>query len=357
MFGNLPSTPTPNNIEEPFMLTMAPHFGEEESNKEEPAFDALKADLREKEYQLKVHQEAFRNDSFERTEVEREALFSKWGGRVIHVKGIEVGLVEWARVSGYVFGWARQSTLGDDGEEKKKKRPLVLHLPDHTDGAVRWLKVMISSPPSASPCPPPDAIIGVLELARFLQCENVTNVLGDIVASSIDENNVLTIVQMAWRLELHELYKQSVAFTNKKYDDVKTHPFYGSMPSTLKQQICAMQALVRSSVIGRGQQNDLVFSSSNEFIAIFSDSIREQKERVTEARRRNEEVNAENAENFLRRVRRRFTGTEHNAYTYNQELIEKQEERIKTLETFLAEQKTIFGASGGGDPFVIFSGA
>mmetsp|Transcript_19988 Transcript_19988/g.41792 ORF Transcript_19988/g.41792 Transcript_19988/m.41792 type:complete len:119 (+) Transcript_19988:413-769(+) len=105
------------------------------------------------------------------------------------------------------------------------------------------------------------------------------------------------------------------------------------MNRELQNRIIAMQNLVRSSVIGRGQRSGLFFSNADEFIAVFSDSIRDQKERLIEAKRRNDEVRNEGIS--------RGTGAM-SSVKYADEKLAKQAERIETLQAFLVEQKKIF---------------
>ena len=122
---------------------------------------------------------------------------------------------------------------------------------------------------------------------------------------------------------------------------------------------------MRSSVIGRGSKvSGVFFSSGDEFLAIFRETLSDQRERLAEAReRRNEVIREREAEWEMRRQRRGrwFDASEETrrAFVYSGDVeyalvkIQKQEQRIKTLEAFYEEQKIIFQNSSFGDSSII----
>jgi hypothetical protein len=127
-----------------------------------------------------------------------------------------------------------------------------------------------------------------------------------------------------------------------------------SLPYELRSRIMTMRNVMRSSVIGRGSKvSGIFFSSGAEFLAIFRETIREQNERLAEAKERSEEVIRERTEQWVVRSQGRGrlfdqspdarTDFVHGAdVAYSLDKIEKQSRRLKTLETFYEEQKTIF---------------
>ena len=122
---------------------------------------------------------------------------------------------------------------------------------------------------------------------------------------------------------------------------------------------------MRSSVIGKGSKiSEVFFSSGDEFLAIFRETLCDLRERLAEAReRRSEVIREREAEWDFRRERlgRWFDSSENarHAFIYSGDLdyalskIQKQEERIQTLESFYQEQKLIFRSNSFGNSNVV----
>jgi GTP1/Obg family GTP-binding protein len=102
------------------------------------------------------------------------------------------------------------------------------------------------------------------------------------------------------------------------------------------------------------------FASGNEFLAIFRENISVQKERLAESQERIDEVIRERREEFhVKRQRRgrwfdasaaaeeKFVYSGDVAYSLRQ--IERQANRLTTLESFYREQKIIFSQGWNGD--------
>ena len=118
---------------------------------------------------------------------------------------------------------------------------------------------------------------------------------------------------------------------------------------------------MRSSVIGRGSKvSGVFFSSGNEFLAIFRETMRDQKERLAEAKERQAETIRERSEEWLIRSQRRGNWFDRSSeakkefvhgadVAYALGKIEKQTRRLATLESFYEEQKTIFKGGGKGE--------
>jgi ribosome-associated translation inhibitor RaiA len=126
-------------------------------------------------------------------------------------------------------------------------------------------------------------------------------------------------------------------------DDVEV---WNSIPSTLRNQIIALNKAVKSSIIGRGQTKEAIFSSVDEFIAILNDTLNCHKERLREAKERQEEI----IEDRLREGR---VSSGSGRFVLEKDVlggsvadaakkIKRQEERVNTLQAFYNEQKEIF---------------
>ena len=166
----------------------------------------------------------------------------------------------------------------------------------------------------------------------------------EILKESVDSDNCLSICQLADQLGSPSLFEAAVTHLIEKLDDMQNHDEWEDFDITLRNRVVTMRNAVHSSIIGRGQKTAVFFSSSDEFLAIFSDNIREQRERLTEAKRRQEEIISDRKRNPRGRHRDPYGGSVKDAEIK----IERQERRLQTLETFYQEQKLIFSGGGGG---------
>ena len=134
---------------------------------------------------------------------------------------------------------------------------------------------------------------------------------------------------------------------------------WANLPPQLRNRVLTLRNVARSSIIGRGKVTNVFFSSGNEFLAMFRETIRDQKERLSEAKERYDEVIRERTEEWLMRCQRRgrwFDATPEakksfiygKDVTYALQKIDKQTRRLETLQSFYEEQKIIFkgGALG-----------
>ena len=142
-------------------------------------------------------------------------------------------------------------------------------------------------------------------------------------------------------------------------DEESMEELWKSLPYDLKSRVLTMRNILRSSIIGRGSKlSDIFFSSGNEFLAIFGETISVQKERLVESRERLEEVIRERKEEFdVKRQRRgRWFDSSSEAeeefvyggdVAYSKRQIDRQAKRLATLESFYEEQRIIFNMGGG----------
>ena len=235
-------------------------------------------------------------------------------------------------------------------------------------------------------------IVECLKLAHFLQCPALEQPLASIVELSIDSRNCMAICSLADTLNLNSLFEASVNHVIEKLDDIqgtggsstdnkcheggevagtraserKRHEANGdtwaSLPHELRSRVLTMRNVMRSSVIGRGSRaSGLFFSGASEFLAIFREVISDQKERLDEARARREEVVRERQKEW--RTGRRPRGGRHASaaaaereFVYGGDVayaagkIEKQSQRLETLESFYEEQRVIFREGGFESP-------
>ena len=179
-----------------------------------------------------------------------------------------------------------------------------------------------------------DQIISCCRLAHFLQCSVILDKIVEIIRNSIDSKNCTMICHFASHLQIPSLLESSISHMTNALDDIKNNDEWDYLPSSLQSQIITMRNVAHSSIIGRGIRGKIFFSSAEEFLAIFFDSIRDQKERLDEGRLRLQEVKQE----------RIMGGHLMTGEIQDNEIkLLSQEKRIRTLEVFYKEQKEIFG--------------
>ena len=224
-------------------------------------------------------------------------------------------------------------------------------------------------------------IVECVKLAHYLQCLLILDALTSILQQSIDSRNCMAICSLSDALNLKALFEASVNYVIERLDafqgtvsldgdegegDAKDtdgqfdtiEETFASLPYELRSRVLTMRNVMRSSVIGRGSKvSGLFFSSGTEFLAIFRETIRDQKERLKDATDRRDEVIRERTEEWVDMCERRGTWFDRSSAAreefvygddvkYALEKIAKQSQRLKTLESFYDEQKTIF--KGGG---------
>jgi hypothetical protein len=190
-------------------------------------------------------------------------------------------------------------------------------------------------------------IIECCYIAHYLQATDVLNEIVSVIQSSIDSENCTSICVLADELQIPSLLQASMKFVMERLDHIKNDvEVWNSIPSTLRNQIIALNKAVKSSIIGRGQTKEAIFSSVEEFIAILNDTLNCHKERLREAKERQEEI----IEDRLREGRvisgsGRFVQEKDvlgGSVADAAKKIKRQEERVNTLQAFYNEQKAIF---------------
>jgi hypothetical protein len=169
-----------------------------------------------------------------------------------------------------------------------------------------------------------------------------------IIQSSIDSENCTSICVLADELQIPSLLQASMKFILGRLDNIENNgEIWNDIPSALKNHIITLRNAAKSSIIGRGQTKEVIFSSAGEFLAIFHDTLTCQKERLRGAKERQEEIvqerlrESEGLGRFSSRIVQEidvYGGSVEDA----SKKIRKQEERVKTLQAFYNEQKAIF---------------
>ena len=122
---------------------------------------------------------------------------------------------------------------------------------------------------------PDDSIIDCLKLSHYLQCSEIFEPIIQIIESSIDAKNCLSICQLADQLQIPSLFETSLSFMVATFDNIQNHELWEDLPSILQNRLLTLRSAVQSSIVCRGHKSKVFFHSSQEFLAIFSDNIRE----------------------------------------------------------------------------------
>lgn len=221
-----------------------------------------------------------------------------------------------------------------------------------------------------------DVVIECCHLAHFLQAREILEDIVAVIQSSIDSENCASICMLADELQIPSLLQTSMRYVMERLDNIQENKeLWEDIPLTLRNQISTLKHAAESSIIGRGQTKEVIFSSGNEFLAIFHDTLTAMKERLKDAQQRQREIiqerlrigavvvggdendngDSDRDRNFMPgRFSKRFV-QDRNVYGGSVEdaaiKIQKQEERIRTLQAFYDEQKAIFRRDLEGDGY------
>jgi len=186
-----------------------------------------------------------------------------------------------------------------------------------------------------------DNIITCCRIAHFLQCTFSDDIV-EIIRQSIDPDNCAAICNLADELNDTSLFLSSLPFVMKSLEEIKNDEAWDDFSPSLQNHVMTARNAFESRIASGGKNSQALYTSSNEFLALLSDHLFELKERFREAVERQNEVIEERRE---RNRSRRFIRNEevmNGSVRDTAVKIEKQELRIKTLEQFYRQQKSIF---------------
>jgi hypothetical protein len=168
-----------------------------------------------------------------------------------------------------------------------------------------------------------DAIVDCCQIAHYLQNFTILEATVEILIQSIDTANCMSLCQLADRLNLPALFEKSLAYMMKSLGDMEAHDSWDDLTGELKERIGTIQTAIQSSI--HSQRSRLYFSSLQEYLAIFAETVQYNRERLAEAK-----------ESHAQTIGRG------NAWQDTQTKIERQERRVRTLEAVMKEQKKLF---------------
>eukprot|EP00527_Entomoneis_sp_CCMP2396_P000125 CAMPEP_0198154664 /NCGR_PEP_ID=MMETSP1443-20131203/68720_1 /TAXON_ID=186043 /ORGANISM="Entomoneis sp., Strain CCMP2396" /LENGTH=361 /DNA_ID=CAMNT_0043821359 /DNA_START=956 /DNA_END=2041 /DNA_ORIENTATION=- len=172
-----------------------------------------------------------------------------------------------------------------------------------------------------------DSVVDCCCIADYLQNQRIRDATEEILKRSIDTTNCLSICSLADQLGMPSLFERSLQHMMRTLGTVEEgSACWSELTPELRERIVIIKAALQSSVHSQGSK--LYFNSLHEYISIFAERVQYYRERLADAK------------DQLQSIR---PGTR--LWTDTQMKISKQERRVHTLATALAEQKKMFGKS------------
>ena len=216
---------------------------------------------------------------------------------------------------------------------------------------------------------PDDAIVlDCCRIGHYLMAQHIVDtIIHDVLIPSIDTNNCFTLYTLADELNLTSstLLQRTLShmiqtigeYTSATEEDADTaedhhHPCdewdHDVYRQELNERLRTMKRALESSVHGHSGGNGsgrphLYFSSMNEYLSIFAERVQYYRERLYEAKecqRQQQEQHLSSSSSFM--IRGRVISS---SYMDAEKKIQKQEQRVRTLEIAYAEQKALFRRS------------
>ena len=169
------------------------------------------------------------------------------------------------------------------------------------------------------------ALVDCCEMAHFLCADHLLKEITEILVASVDTSNCLSFCQLADKLSLTALFERSLAHMMETIGELESsEEVWDDLTPELHERIAAIKTAIESSV-NDSSQSRVYFASLDEYLAIFAERVQYFRERLAEAKEQQEQSTH---------------GTP--AWYDAQKKIERQEQRVRTLEIALREQKKLF---------------
>lgn len=171
----------------------------------------------------------------------------------------------------------------------------------------------------------PNLVIECCQIAHYLQCETVLTPIVQILVDAVDTDNCRSLLELADRLDLPALFERALSHMMGSLSG--TEDVWDDLSDELRCRVTLLKKAMESSVIAGTSR--LYFTSVVEYLAMFAETVEYHRERLHNAKERQEEV----LDDHLVRSR---------GWEYNQQKIELQEKRVRRLELVMKEQKRTF---------------
>jgi len=172
----------------------------------------------------------------------------------------------------------------------------------------------------------PSALVDCCLMAHYLCADRMLKDITDVLVQSIDTSNCLSLCRLADQLNLPVLFERSLAHMMQTIGDLESTDTWEDLTPELRDRIAAIKSAIESSV--NDSQSRVYFSSLDEYLAIFAERVQYFRERLAEAKEQQQQHQSGTH------------GTR--AWLDAQTKIERQEERVRTLEIAFREHKQMF---------------
>lgn len=228
-----------------------------------------------------------------------------------------------------------------NGEQQQPPTPssfskVTLSLEEYSTSAVHeFITLALEQKPLTDICD--QHVVDCCHIAHYLQCARILDGTTEILMQHVDSDNCYALCQMSDQLQLPDLFERALFHMLKSLDNLEAQDAYDDFSPELKDRIAGIRTIFSSHRVGGNAGDDgddedgrpksmkrpLYFTSLEEYIAIFAETVQYHRERLEEAKEQNSQA-------------RQFSA-------YAQSKIDKQELRVLTLEAMLQEQKRLFG--------------
>ena len=171
----------------------------------------------------------------------------------------------------------------------------------------------------------PSALVDCCLMAHYLCADRMLKDITDVLVQSIDTSNCLSLCRLADQLNLPVLFERSLAHMMQTIGDLESTDTWEDLTPELRDRIAAIKSAIESSV--NDSQSRVYFASLDEYLAIFAERVQYFRERLAEAKEQQQQQSGTH-------------GTR--AWFDAQTKIERQEERVRTLEIAFREHKQMF---------------
>jgi hypothetical protein len=167
-----------------------------------------------------------------------------------------------------------------------------------------------------------DALVDCCLIAHYLCSDKILGEITEILIASIDTSNCFSLCQLGDELNLPTLFERSLAHMMDTIGDLESNEAYEDLTPELQNRIASIKTAIESSI---NSGSRLYFASLEEYISIFAERVQYYQERLIQAKEQQQLIRDKTS-----------------AWYDTQIKIERQERRVRTLESALAEQKKLF---------------
>lgn len=280
-------------------------------------------------YQESVHQEIFgnQNDAGSQTNSDRQRLLESINEDETIDLETSTGMIRGVSLKSVAFACDTILSLASFRQTTQSKDRLTFSLAQFQNKSVAEFVSLVLRKKCAQDVAA-DAVVECCQIACYVQCSAVLEAMVEILLQSIDNANCLSLCQLADQLHLPRLFERCMAQMMSSLGALQELSLWNDLTPELQNYIVTMEQIMKSSVLNKGN-NKLYFASLEEYLAIFAEHVQYYRERLAEAKERQNEE-----DDYSRGM----------AWTDAQIKIDKQEERFRTLEAVFREQKKMFDA-------------